>query len=196
VPVYGVPQADILSRARYYRQRIEDTVSSAALRDVGLVYHDHIHDILAHVYFAISQAYKKTCLKSGNRTDAWKRAAITCASITAVQPLRPPLIVNDLEREEYLYANPILAMRCACPIVEHQFEKRPFDDQRRQYKSILGMQFPCIEPILVEARKSNGIIENEYDVMLTTDEEAKINSLIEHFMLFSYMRIPNFRRDE
>ncbi len=193
--VYGVSEADIAARAEYFLHRIEATVNSPALKDAGLIYHERVHDILAHVYFALSQSYKKTCLKEGNRTDSWKRAAITCASVTAVQPIRPPLIVNDLDKEEYLYANPMLAMRCACPIVEHVFEKRPFDDQRRQFKSILGLTFPCIEPILIEARKNNGVINREHDVMLSSDEESKINSLIEHFMLFSYLKVRNDRRD-
>jgi hypothetical protein len=196
VPVYGIDQADLSTRADYFSLRIEATMQSPALKNVGLVYHARIPNVLAHAYFALSQAYKKTCLKEGNRTDSWKRAAITCAAITAVQPLRPPLIVNDLDKEEYLYANPILAMRCACPIVEHKFEKRTFDDQRRQYKSIMGMTFQSVEPILAEARRENGEINSTFDIMLSSDDEAKINALIEHFMLFSYLRERSPRRDD
>ena len=48
--VYGVSEADIAARAEYFLHRIEATVNSPALKDAGLIYHERVHDILAHVW--------------------------------------------------------------------------------------------------------------------------------------------------
>jgi hypothetical protein len=138
----------------------------------------------------LSQSYKRIYIREGNKTDTPKRAAITCAAIAAVQPLRPPLVVNDLDKEEYIYANPMFAIRCASSIVGHPFDKRPYDDRRRAYRAILGFSFPSISPILQEARARNGDITSEFDINITGDEEAKINLLVEQFTIYGYLRTP------
>jgi hypothetical protein len=53
----------------------------------------------------------------------------------------------------------------------------------RQKRNVLFGPGELTRAILDELRTATGPL-------------ASLNSLIEHFMLFSYMRIPNFRRDE
>jgi hypothetical protein len=119
VPIVGISEDTLSARTLFFQDRIDAQLKSAALKNIGLVYHTKIPDILSHVYFGLSQSYKRIYIREGNKTDTPKRAAITCAAIAAVQPLRPPLVVNDVDKEEYIYANPMFAIRCSSSIVGH-----------------------------------------------------------------------------
>jgi hypothetical protein len=91
---------------------------------------------------------------------------------------------------EGAYANPMLAMRCACSIVRHPFSKRPFDDRRRVYVAYMGLQFPSAEPIKIEARNNGGPIVSDWQITLTAQEESIINMLVDDFVLYSKLLIP------
>jgi len=82
-------QEDIAARADYFEKMIEMQLSASGFRNVNLLYHPEMPNILAHVYFALTNAYKKLYLNPGSRTDSAKRAALTCATIAAVVPIRP-----------------------------------------------------------------------------------------------------------
>lgn len=190
MPVVGIDSAQIDQRASYFREHIRQQIASRSMVPLGLVFHERVPILIAHVYFALSQAYKRKYLKDGNRTDMPKRAAMTCAAISVVDPIRPPIGVVEIDKEEYLYVNQMLAMRVASAMVRHPFVKRPFDDQRRVYRSIAELEFPSVDPILQEARDHNGEIQTDWSIELTSDEEAKINLLIEQFSLYMHFRIP------
>ena len=190
MPIVGRTIQELAERAAYFKVELERQKTLPAMQGLGLICHAHIHEVMAHINFAIMGAYKKKYSKNGSRTDSPKRAAIVCATIAATNPLRPPLSLNDIDKEEYLYANPMLAMRLASSIVDHPFRKRTMDDQRRVYREISGFSFPCVDGILVEARKNNGIVVSNWDIELSTDEEAKINALVEQFTIYLLLKIP------
>jgi hypothetical protein len=89
LPVVGKQPADIDARAAFFKRIIELLIGSAAFSHLALQYHSNVHVVLTHVYFALSEAYKAEFLKPGKGTDPTKQAAITCAAICAVNPLRP-----------------------------------------------------------------------------------------------------------
>lgn len=188
--VVGVAAEDIVARANYFKQMLDIELASPALRDAELFYHESMPDILAQCYFAISQAYKKIYLAEGHRTDTSKRAALTCAAIVAVCPIRQDPDSNSEEKAaEAAYANPMLAMRCSCSIVNHPFHKRPFDDRRRIYRAFFGFALPSIEPILAEARANNGKIISDWEISLAPEEETLLNLLVDDFVMYSKFRI-------
>lgn len=191
MPVAGISAEAISARSNFYRAQIELMINKSSLGGLRFYYHEAQPQIMSNVYFSLSQAYKKIYLKDGSNTDAIKRAAITCAMFSVVNPIRLPPEVNDAGHEEYFYVNPMLAMRIACGIIGHPFEKRPFDDQRRQLRGISNLTFPCTDPIIAESYSNNGVITTEFDVTLSSDEEAKLNILINDFSLYSLLKIPD-----
>lgn len=152
--------------------------------------------ILAHVYFCLTDAYKAEFLKDGHRTDGAKRAAITCATLSYVAPLRPPPGTNIVEADDsyegslYLYANPMLAMRAASTLVKHPFNKRPFDDRRRIYSALRGLKFPSVDWIIDEAINNDGVISSSCAVKLTEQEMANLSLLTDDFVIYSYLTVP------
>ena len=190
MPVAGVPAETIGLRADYFRQMIETQIASSAFREFNLTYHLRTPSVMSHVYFAMSEAYKRKYLKVENKTDAPKRAAITCAAVSAVQPIRPPTSVNSIDIEEYLYVNPMLAMRMACSIINHPFEKRPFDARRRIYRAIAELKFDSVGPILLAARTANGELNDDWTIELSENDEACINLLIEDFSIYQMFSTP------
>jgi hypothetical protein len=186
VPVVGVPAADLASRENYFRQMIEMELASPALREANLTYHAAMPNILAHCYFAVSEAYKKIYLRDGHRTDLPKRAALMCATIVAVGPIRTVPGANDPElAAEAAYANPMLAMRISSSIIKHPFHKRPFDDRRRVYRAFFSFKLPSIDPILEEARTNNGAIPTDWQISLSAAEESLLNLLVDDFVVYS-----------
>jgi hypothetical protein len=190
VPILGVSAQAIFTRAAFFKDRIDAQLGSAALRGVELLYHSNAPELLAHVYYGLSEAYKTIYLTKGNRTDPLKRAAITCAAISAVRPIRPPLSMNNIEKEEYIYVNSMFGVRCASSIVGRVFDKRPHDDRRRIFRSLAGFSFPSVDPIIEEARKNNGAITTEFQLNISTKEESDISILIELFWVYQYLKIP------
>lgn len=190
MPVVNVAADDIVARAKYFRQMLDNELASPVLRGAELFYHDSMPDILAHCCFAISEAYKKIYLVNGHRTDSSKRAALTCATIVAIAPIRQNPDSNSEEKAiEAAYANPMLAMSCSCSIVNHPFHKRPFDDRHRVYRAFFDFSLPSIEPILAEARANRGAIISDWEIPLTSPEETLLNLLVDDFVMYSKFTI-------
>ncbi|MEA2991189.1 MAG: hypothetical protein QOD40_109 [Alphaproteobacteria bacterium] len=162
------------------------------------MYHDSAPSQLAHVYFALHDAYKGLYVPDGHLSDAAKRAAITCATVIAVAPIHrnPDRNFPVTEREPWDladadYPNPFLAVRSACAIVQHPFHKRPWDNRRRIYCGYVGLEFRTVEPILEEARQNGGVISTNWPVVpLSPLEESTLNLLVSDFEIFSYLTKP------
>jgi hypothetical protein len=152
------------------------------MKDLGVIYYPQVHNLLAHVYFALSEAYKGEFLYPKKGTDPTKQAAITCATIAVVRPLHAPSPV--IEKEEYIYINEMLAMRCACGIVDHPVHTRGFDEQRRIYMMLGRLVLPSIAPIVDEAVAYNGAITSNFEIKLTTAEEFNLKALVSLFVVF------------
>jgi len=187
LPVVGKTAAELDARAAYFLKMIERQTASAAFSHLQLTYHSNVHNVLAHVYFAMSEAYKALFLNPGTGTDPTKQAALTCAAICAVNPLRP--IPTEEVVEEHLYINQMLAMRCACSIIEHPVYLRSFDEQRRIYLLLQRCRFPSIDAILNEAATNNGEIKTSLSIKLTQDEEKTLKGLIALFVAYQEMKI-------
>lgn len=182
LPVVGKQAADITARAAYFQKMIELLIGSSAFNHLEIQYHSNVHNVLAHVYFAMSEAYKSEFLNTGSRTDPTKQAAITCAAICAVNPLRP--LPTEAVHEEHLYINQMLGMRCGCAIINHPIQNLTFDAQRRIYLQMQRFQFPSIKPLLDEAAANNGEIKSTVSVKLTPAEEATLKGMIALFVAF------------
>jgi len=181
VPVKGKQAADIDARAAFFLAMIKNQTASRAFSHLELQYHDNIPTVLAHVYFALSEAYKSEFLNPGSGTDPTKQAALTCAAICAVNPLRP--LPTEKVVEEHLYLNPMLAMRCGCAIIGHPLHYN-FDASRRIYVQAQRFEFPSIQPILDEAAASGGEIKSNVEIKLTPAEEACLTGLVTMFVGF------------
>lgn len=187
MPVVGKTAAEIDARAAYFLRMIELLTGSSAFNHLEIIYHSNVHYVLAHVYFAMSEAYKSEFLNPGTRTDPTKQAALTAAAICAVNPLRP--ISTSAVVEEHLYLNQMLAMRCACSIIEHPIHQRSFDEQRRIYLQMQRFVFPSVQPILDEAASNNGDIISNISMTLTRDEEQILKGLISLFVVYKELKI-------
>jgi hypothetical protein len=182
LPVVGKQAADITARAAFFLQMIELLTGSSAFNHLELQYHSNVHNVLAHVYFAMSEAYKAEFLNAGKGTDPTKQAALTCAAICAANPLRP--LPTETVHEEHLYINQMLAMRCACAIIDHPIQNLTFDEQRRIYLHMQRFVFPSIKPILDEAAANNGEIKSNLAIELTSTEEAHLKGLVALFVAY------------
>lgn len=187
MPVVGKTAAEISTRAEYFQKMIDLQLRSAVMRDLGLLCHPSAASVLSHVYFGLSEAYKGEFLYPDKRTDPTKQAAITCATIAVVKPLRPPFI--EIDREEFIYANQIFAMRCSCSIVEHPFHAQAFDARRRIYKQLSLIDLPCTSDIVTEAANNNGQIRSEAVFKLSSVEEYKLKSLVNLFVVLKELKI-------
>jgi hypothetical protein len=183
MPVAGKTASEISTRAEYFRKMIDLQCRSPAMRDLGLVYHPNAADVLSHIYFGLSEAYKAEYLYPDRRTDPTKQAAITCAAIAVVKPLRPPSA--EIEREEFLYVNQMFAMRCSCSIIEHSFHTQAFDARRRVYKQLSLIEFPCTKEAMTEAANNNGQIKSELVFDLSSTEDYKLKSLMNLFVVLN-----------
>jgi hypothetical protein len=112
----------------------------------------------SHMGLVFNEAYKSRFLNQGKGTDPTKQAALTCAAICAVNPLRP--VPTDEVHEEHIYVNQMLAMRCACSIINHPVYLRSFDEQRRIYLQMQRFVFPSADVILDEAIENSGDIKS------------------------------------
>jgi hypothetical protein len=187
LPVVGKSPAQISTRAEYFRKTIELQVNSRVLKNLGVRHHPQIPNLLAHSYFALSESYKSEFLYPGKGTDPTKQAALTCATISVVRPLHAP--TDNVDREEYLYMNEMLAMRCACGIVAHPVHTRGFDEQRRVYHMLQRLELPSIIPIIEEATANNGEIKSNYKITLSRAEEFALKSLVSLFVVYKDLKI-------
>lgn len=187
MPVVGKTALEISARADFFKTAIDIQLAAPAMHGLDLGYHPLMPGILAHAYFAVSEAYKKQYLYPDKQTDPTKQAALTCAAIAFIKPLRPP--DSRIQREEYIYVNAMLAMRAACGIVEHPFHQRDFDSQRRFYKQLNLLELPNMASIMSEAAANGGEIKGNVQVSLTRHEEYQLNSLINMFVVLRDMKI-------
>ncbi|MBX9710674.1 MAG: hypothetical protein K2X60_06535 [Xanthobacteraceae bacterium] len=187
MPVVGKTALEISNRAAFFKTAIDIQLAAPAMQGLGLGYHPLMPDILAHAYFAMSEAYKKQFLYPAKQTDPTKQAAITSAAIAFIKPLRPP--DSRIQREEYIYVNPMMAMRAACGIVDHPFHTRDFDGQRRFFKQLDLLDFPNVTSIMSEAAANGGEIKGNLQITLTRQEEYQLKSLINMFVVLRDMKI-------
>ena len=187
MPVVGKTALDISTRADFFKDAIETQLQAPAVQGLGLIYHDKMPEILAHAYFAMSEAYKKTFLYPDKQTDPTKQAALTCAAIAFIKPLRPPDL--RIVREEYIYVNAMLAMRTSCAIVDHPFHSRDFDSQRRWFKQLDLLDVPNVTSIMTEAAANSGEVKGNIQISLTRQEEYQLKSLINMFVVLRDMKI-------
>ncbi len=185
---------ELTERSAYFKHILDLQCGSSLFRLSPIEYHVSMPEILAHVYFCLTDAYKQKHLHIGHRTDLAKRAAIKAATIAYVAPLRPPPGVNippqddSFEGSLYRYANPMLAMRAASSVVAHPFHKRPFDDRRRVFNALAGLKFASVDPILAEARTNEGLITSAWTINITPQEESNIGLLVDQFILYSMLK--------
>ncbi len=182
MPVIGKQAADITARAAFFEMMIELLTGSSAFNHLEIQYHSNVHNVLAHVYFALSEAYKAEFLNLGKGTDPTKQAALTCAAVCAVNPLRP--LPTEAVHEEHIYINQMLAMRCACAIIDHPIQNLTFDEQRRIYLQMERFKFPSVQVILDEAAANKGEIKSNVAIELTPTEQAHLKGLIALFVAY------------
>lgn len=188
MPVRGKQQADIDNRAAYFKEMIELLLGSSAFNHLEVQYHENVHKVISHVYFALSEAYKRKFLHDGAGTDPTKQAALTCAAVCAVKPLRP--LPTNKVHYEHIYMNQMLAMRCACAIIDHPIQSLGFDEQRRIYMHMDRFQFPSTTPILDEAAANKGEIKSNVEITLTPKEEGDLKGLIALFVAYKGLTKP------
>lgn len=187
MPVAGKTAAELEKRADYFDKMIRLQARSPALSGLEILWHSHIGMLLSHIYFAVSEAYKGEFLYPDKRTDPTKQAAFTCAAIAVVKPLHSPS--SEVDREEYVYMNQMLAMRCACGIVEHPFHARAWVERRRIYKMLERVQLPSTSPIIEEAFGNNGTINTDWKIILSVQEEFSLQSLVNLFVVYKDLKI-------
>jgi hypothetical protein len=195
MPVPSRSPEEISERSIYFSTLLELQIKAAIKQGHEIQFHVGMPNLLSHVYFVLTDAYKTIFLAESHRTDKAKRAAITCAAIAYVNPLRPVPGKNVVESDEdsyegsYLrYANPMLAMRAASSIVDHPFNLRPFDDKRRKYRALSGIKFPSLEPIVEEHRLHTGEVISSWEISLLSEEETIISMLVDDFVMYSYLK--------
>lgn len=182
LPIQSRKAEELADRARFFKEALELTIASRAFRGADLMYHNSHPDQLAHVYFALHDAYKGVYIRKTHLSDQAKRAAMTAAAVIAVSPIHRNPDKNDpvIERKPWEladadYPNPFLAVRAACAIVDHPFHKRTWDDRRRVYCSYVGFEFPTVEPIIEEARRNSGAISTNWPITdLTPQEDGRL----------------------
>jgi hypothetical protein len=186
LPIVGKQQADIDGRAAFFKEVIGLLTGSSAFNHLEIQYHSEVHKVISHVYFALSEAYKRQFLHDGAGTDPTKQAALTCAAICAVKPLRP--LPTNKVHYEHIYINQMLAMRCACIIIDHPIQFRTWDEQRRIYMQMDRFMFPSVKPILEEAATNNGEIKSNFKITLSPQEEATLKGLISLFEAYKSLK--------
>jgi len=196
VPIETRKASDLSSREYFFKYMIELTLKSARGRGSELFYHESRPILLAHVYFALHDAFKSYYVPHGHLSDAAKRAAATCAAVMAVGPLHIDPNKNraeiDLANDTDIdYPNPFLAARCAAAILPHPFHKKTWDARRRDYCGYTGLDFPSVEPIIEESRKSGGEITTVWPIpALLSREESSLCLLANTFQTAALFQVP------
>ena len=175
------------TRAEYFQNMTDLQLRSPAMRDLGLLCHPKAPNVLAHIYYGLSEAYKDEFLYPQKRTDPTKQAAFTCAAIAVLKPLHPPFATID--REEFIYANQMFAMRCSCSIIEHPFHAQAFDNRRRFYQQLARIDLPSTNDLIMEAATNNGNIASNVVLKLTSTEEYELQALINQFVVLRELKI-------
>jgi hypothetical protein len=187
VAVAGKTTEQLDARANFFRIAIQKQIESPILNSLSPTYHPRAPNVLAELYFSISEAYKRLYMAPGRLTDDSKKAAFSCAAVCALKPIRCDAAL--IEREEFIYANQMLAMRIACSIVEHPFHKRAFDETRRFFRALQELRLPSTDPIIEEAAKLDGLFTSEWNITLTSGERSALNMLINMFSVLKDMKV-------
>ena len=146
-------------------------------------YHPKVSDLLAHAYFALTEAYKEEFLYQDKGTDPTKQAAITCATVAAIKPLHAPQ--SDVDQLEYVYMNQMLAVRCGCAVLSHPFHTHAWSERWRFYKALERIEFPSLRPMIDEAVANNGDLKSDFQIKLSKDEECKLQLMVILFIALS-----------
>jgi hypothetical protein len=189
VAVVGITADQISARANFFRIAIQKQIESPILTGLSPVFHPRAPEVLVEMYFCISQAYKSVYMDPGRRTDDSKKAAFSCAAICALKPIRCE--ASEIEKEEFIYINEMLAMRVACAIVEHPFHTRHFDEVRRFYRALQDFSLPSLRGFMQEVRSGDGQIVSEHSISLSVSDRSALNLLINMFSVLKDMRVYN-----
>lgn len=186
MPVNGVTAADIAVRASFFAKATELLLEGPAFSGCLVEVHLGIHSVIAEGFFALADAYERHHLKPGKKIEPVKQAALTCAVVCAISPLRPTAAL--VEEEELLYINPMLAMRAACSVIGHPFDKRAFDERRRHYRMVGSLRLPSLAPLIAEANANDGVLSSDFSFDLAMDERHRLNGLINYFTVLNDMK--------
>lgn len=192
MPIQGRADDEVALRAEFFRHVLGLMDKAAARRGRTLFYHEGQPTLLAHVYFALHDAFKSFYLRDGHLSDSAKRAAVSCATVIAVAPIHPnPNVgVDPATDDDIDYPNPFFAARCAAAFLPHPFEKKTWDSRRRDYVGYTGLQFPSVDPIISEWEAGGGQIVTAWPVpKLSPQEEASLCLLANGFQTAALFQI-------
>lgn len=188
MPVVGKTSDEVARRAEFFRAIMDIAIASPSFNTLPIGYHPNVPTVLAEVYFAVSEAYKRLYLKPGSRTERVKVVALSVATVAYVSPLRPQDPAHA-DREELLYLNPMLAMRVATAIIKHPFEKRTPDDQRRFFRALAELDLPCAAPMIEEANSNGGVLTSNWQIDLAAADRSILNLLVSRFTVLDQMPV-------
>ncbi len=86
--VVGKTAGEVSARAQTFSDLAHEQMWHPDFVALDVVFPDGVENILAEVYFALSEAYKRKRLKPGSRTEWTKAAAFTAIAVALVKPLR------------------------------------------------------------------------------------------------------------
>ncbi|MBR0866293.1 hypothetical protein JQ614_32205 [Bradyrhizobium diazoefficiens] len=193
MPIQGRADDEVALRAEFFKHVLGLMDKAAARRGRTLFYHVGQPELLAHVYFALHDAFKSFYLRDGHLSDSAKRAAVSCATVIAVAPIHPNpnLTVDPNTDDDIDYPNPFLAARCAATYLSHPFEKKSWDARRRDYVGYTGLQFACVDPIIADWEANNGRVTQAWLVpKLSPQEEASLCLLANSFQTAALFQVP------
>jgi hypothetical protein len=184
----------ITRRAQFFLEMGNKQVGSQSIRNGGIKISIATAQVLAEAYFLLSESYKSYRSEGEHKTANPKIAAMTCAAICALNPLRPPKA--DFGVLEIRYANPMFAMRCASAIIEHPWHTRSFEERRRTYDELTTLQFPCLDKFIQDVSSGRkrpledyNTKTDKFSIGLTFPEIARIESLINRFVVYQELKI-------
>lgn len=180
-------------RAGFFAEAISLHLKDIAFAGTEIEHHPKISSVMAEAFFALTDAYERRHLNAGKKIEPVKQAALTCAVICCVMPLRPVLELVD--REELIYINPMLAMRAACAIIAHPFHRRAFDEQRRHYRLTQSLSLPSLAPLLDEANTNDCVLTSNFELDLKRDERDRLNGLVNYFTVLKELKIYTLKAE-
>jgi hypothetical protein len=194
VPHFNVTRERIDRRAHFFLEMGNRHVGTTIIRNAGIKFNPATAVTLSEAYFLLSESYKAYRSEGDHRTANSKIAAITCAAVCAINPLRPPKA--DFEILEVRYANPMFAMRCAASIIEHPWHLRAFEERRRTYDELTATHFPCLDVFIRDVANAEkkeleyyNTKSDKFSVGITFPEITRIESLVNRFVVYEEMKI-------
>lgn len=143
---------------------------------------------VAEAYFLLSEkAFKPKRIEANHKTTMPKIAALTCAAISTVNPIRFAVESSDVTAVRY--ANPMFAMQLACSVIDHPYHVRAFEERRRLYEQILGLELPCLQPFLDDRMAKKNTPLSSFELNFTRAEMREIEGLVSIFTVYEEMKI-------